>query len=143
MILVIALVVIGVLAVGMIVMVGLERGPSPADVAVSYEHAWDVLDFGTLWVLSGREMRDGLDRRSFVKAKKAAYADSDGMSKLAAGVQVDDVAIVDDDATVITSLALREGSAVCNEIRLRRRNLRWEVVSYSLNRPSQPNESAS
>jgi len=132
MILVIAISLVGVLAVAMIVMVGLERGPSPADVAVSYEHAWDVLDFGTLWVLSGRELRDGLDRREFIKAKKLAYAEADGMSKLADAVRVEDVAVDDDDATVITALSLRDGAMVENEIRLRRRNLRWEVVSYML-----------
>lgn len=136
MILVIALIVIALLAVAMIVMVGLERGPSPGDVAVSYELAWDRLDFETLWVLSGRELRDGLDRREFVKAKRAAYAGTGDLAQLTDEVVVDDAAAVDDDATVITRLVMRDGTSVRDEVRLRRRNLRWEVVSYSLHRPA-------
>ena len=44
------------LVLALVVAVGLEPGPSPDDVAVSYELAWDRLDFDALWALSGDEL---------------------------------------------------------------------------------------
>jgi hypothetical protein len=141
--LVIGLTLIVALAIVMIVMVGLERGPSPADVAVSYERAWDELDFESLWVLSGRELRDGLDRRAFVTAKRAAYADAAGLDRLASEVVVEDEAATADDATVITRLELKSGTTVHDELRLRKRNGRWDVVSYTLKRRAAETEAGS
>lgn len=133
--LVVGIGVIVVLAVAMVVMVAVERGPSPADVAVSYEEAWERLDFDTLWVLSGRELRDRLDRKAFVAAKRDAYGDSNELAGLASKVIVDEIAVGSADATVITRLELRDGTTLRDEVRMLRRNGRWEVAGYSLHRP--------
>ena len=63
MITVVVLVIIGLLIMSVIVIAALEKGPSTADLALAYEHAWDALDFETIWALSALELRDGLDRR--------------------------------------------------------------------------------
>ena len=62
------------LVLALVVAVGLEPGPSPGDVAVSYELAWDRLDFDALWALSGDELRDGRSRGDFMNDKREAYA---------------------------------------------------------------------
>ena len=56
-----------------IVAVAKAGAPSPADTAVAYEHAWDRLDFSTLWNLSGPNLRDGRTRDQYVRDKVAAY----------------------------------------------------------------------
>ena len=53
-----------------------EPGPGPADVAIGYERAWDELNFGLLWDLSGAELRDGMRRDQFIAAKRPAYANA-------------------------------------------------------------------
>ena len=58
--------------VALVVLVSADPGPSPVDVALAYEQAWDHLDFEGLWSLSGDELRDGLRRPEFVAAKNAA-----------------------------------------------------------------------
>ena len=60
------------LVFSLIVLFARDGGPAPADIAVSYELAWDRLDFDTLWTLSGDELRDGLDKRAYTTAKSAA-----------------------------------------------------------------------
>ena len=57
----------------LVVAVAKAGTPSPADTAVAYEHAWDRLDFSTLWSLSGPNLRDGRTRDQFVRDKRAAY----------------------------------------------------------------------
>ena len=49
-----------------------EKGPSAPDVAIGYERAWDELNFGLLWDLSGPELREGLRRDQFIDAKRHA-----------------------------------------------------------------------
>ncbi len=61
------------ITVWLIVAVGKAGAPGPADTAVAYEHAWDRLDFATLWNLSGPNLRDGRTRDQFVRDKLAAY----------------------------------------------------------------------
>ena len=131
---VIAVVGILVLAVlvAVVVAIAKDRGPGPEEVAVAYEVAWDKLDFESLYVLSGRELRDGLDRRQFVASKAAAYADQRALGGLADRVGVDDHAISGNGAIVATSVELRDGGIVHNRVDLARRNGRWEVVGYRL-----------
>ena len=83
---VIALVLL--LCFALVVAVAKDRGPGPDDVAVSYEMAWDRFYFDVLWTLSGVELRDGLDRRDFVAAKRAAYANQRALSELGADVTI-------------------------------------------------------
>jgi hypothetical protein len=128
----IVLVIIAVLIFAVIVIVALERGPSTADLALAYEHAWDRLDFETIWSLSALELRDGLDRRQFARAKRSAYSSIDHPSDLVASATVEDLAEAGDVAAAITTLVLRDGSVVHHEVRMGRRMGRWEVTGYTL-----------
>ena len=132
MITVVVLVIIGLLIISVIVIAALEKGPSTADLALAYEHAWDALDFETIWALSALELRDGLDRRQFAKAKRAAYAGVDHPTDLVATATVSDIAESGDVAAAITELVLRDGSTVHHEVLMGRRMGRWEVTGYTL-----------
>ena len=126
------------LCFAVVIAIAKDRGPGPDDVAVSYEMAWDRFDFDVLWTLSGVELRDGLDRRDFVTAKRAAYANQRALSELGADVTIEDSAARGDAAVVTTCVALRDGSAVRNEVQLARRTGRWQVVAYQLATESDP-----
>ncbi len=115
-----------------------DRGPTPEDVAVSYEMAWDRFDFDVLWTLSGSELRDGLDRHEFVDVKRAAYANQRALSELGADVTIEDSAVRGDEAMVTTCVALRDGTAVHNNVQLARRTRRWQVVAYRLAADADP-----
>ena len=121
-----------VLAVTTVVLYARDPGPSPVDVAIGYELAWDRLDFQALWALSGPELRDGLDRDGFIAAKSAAYAGRDELVHLAGQVDVDGVEISTEHATVHTRLTLRNGTVVHNDVELTRRSTGWSVSAYSL-----------
>ena len=118
---VVVAVVIGLLIVAVIVIAALERGPSTAALALAYEHAWDRLDFETIWALSSLSLRDGLDRRSFARVKRAAYASADHPAGLVASATVEDLAESGDVAAAITTLVLHDGSTVHHEVGMARR----------------------
>jgi hypothetical protein len=124
--------VVLLLCLALVVAIAKDRGPSPVDVAVAYEIAWDRLDFDVLWSLSASELRDGLDHHDFVARKRAAYANQRALSELGAEVTVEDSATRRDVATVTTHVALDDGSAVRNRVVLVRRAGRWQVVAYQL-----------
>jgi hypothetical protein len=128
---VVGVVVVG-LAIALVVLVVADPGPSAADVALAYEHAWDNLDFEALWSLSGDELRDGLDRQPFVDAKRAAYDRQEALRGLAADVTVDAVSEGRGFAVVHTRVDLRDGSQVVDALQLTRRAGRWLVVAYEL-----------
>jgi len=131
-ILAIAGVVVVGLALAVVVAIARDRGPGPDDVAVAYELAWDHLDFESLFTLSGTELRDGLDRRAFVAAKRAAYEQQRALGGLVARVGVDEQASRRDNAVVITRVELSDHAVVHNRVELARRNARWQVVAYRL-----------
>lgn len=120
------------LAITVIVMIAKDRGPGPGEVAVAYEQAWDRLDFESLFTLSGVELRDGLDRRGFVTAKRAAYAQQHELGGLAERVGIDQVANSRDLAVAITTVELHDHGVVHNRVEMARRNGRWQVVAYRL-----------
>ena len=122
------------LCIALVVAVARDKGPGPGDVAVSYEYAWDRLDFDVLWTLSAKELRDGLDRKQFVATKRAAYEQQHRLSGLVAHVGVDDVSVTTsgDVALVTTRVDLRDQATVHNVVQLNRRNSRWQVVGYHL-----------
>jgi hypothetical protein len=126
--------VILALCLAVVVAIARDRGPGPGDTAVSYELAWDRLDFEVLWTLSGRELRDGLDRHQFVAAKRSAYEQQRALTGLTEHVMVDDVAVSSSGnaALVTTAVHLHDGTVVHNIVQLARRNARWEVVAYRL-----------
>ena len=129
---VVAGVLVLVLALSVVVVIAKDRGPGPGEVAVAYELAWDRLDFESLFTLSGLELRDGLDRRDFIAAKRSAYAQQHALGKLVERVGVDEVANIRDAAVAITAVELHDGSEVHNRVEMARRNGRWQVVAYQL-----------
>ncbi len=125
-------IVVLALAVAVVVVIAKDRGPGPDEVAVAYELAWDRLDFESLYTLSGSELRDGLDRRGFIAAKRSAYAQQHELGGLVDRVGVDQVANRRDAAVAITAVELRDHAVVHNRVEMVRRNGRWQVVAYRL-----------
>ena len=112
-----------------------EPGPRAPDVAIGYERAWDELNFGLLWDLSGPELREGMRRDQFIAAKKAAYA-NEPRGRVAERIEVDTFVEGNQSALVVTNVTA-QGSSVRNDVLLERRANGWTVVGYSL-RPGQP-----
>jgi len=107
-----------------------EKGPGAPDVAIGYERAWDELNFGLLWDLSGPELREGLRRDQFIEAKRAAYA-NERHGRLADSIEVDTFVEGNQSALVVTRVTA-EGLVVRNDVSLERRANGWTVVGYSL-----------
>lgn len=126
----IGLSIMGAIAILLIVLIARERTPTPDDVAVAYEWAWDRLDFATLWELSGVELRDGRDRPAFVAAKRSAYADRETLRGLARAVTASVVDVDAESALVVTRVATESGETA-NQCTLARRNGRWWVVAHT------------
>jgi hypothetical protein len=120
------------LALAVVVLIAKDRGPGPGEVAVAYELAWDRLDFESLFTLSGAELRDGLDRRGFVTAKRSAYQQQAALSGLVDHVGIDQFASTRDAAVAITTVELHDEAVVHNRVEMARRNGRWQVVAYRL-----------
>ena len=87
-----------------------ERGPGAPDVAIGYERAWDELNFGLLWDLSGEELRDGMRRDQFIAAKRKAYANAESRGRLADHIEVDTFVEGNQTALVVTKKARRARS---------------------------------
>ena len=107
-----------------------EKGPNAPDVAIGYEHAWDELNFGLLWDLSGPELREGLRRDQFIAAKRQAYA-NEARGPVAERIEVDTFVEGTASALVVTCVTA-EGASVRNDVLLERRANGWTVVGYSL-----------
>jgi hypothetical protein len=120
------------LVFSVVVAVARDKGPGPVDAAVAYELAWDRLDFDAVFTLSGAELRDGLDRRDFVAAKRTAYEHQHALGGLVERVGIEEAANSREVAVVISLVELRDGSTVHNRIQLARRTSRWVVVAYQL-----------
>ncbi len=120
------------LVLALVVAVGLEPGPSPGEVAVSYELAWDRLDFDALWSLSGTELRDGRSRREFMDDKREAYAGQRALAGLAREVKLDEVLRGSELAAVRTRVVLQDGGEVRNQVQLALREGTWKVTGYHL-----------
>ena len=120
------------LVLAVVVAIARDHGPTPGDVAVAYELAWDRLDFDVLYTLSAGELRDGRDRPEFVDSKRAAYENQPTLRDLVATVAIDQTIVAGNAASVATRVALRDGSTVRNRIDLARRNARWQIVAYQL-----------
>jgi hypothetical protein len=113
--------------------VGKAGGPNAADTAVAYEHAWDRLDFATLWNLSGPTLRDGRTRDQFVRDKLAAYRiDGRGLAGLVRSVEPEKVDVNGPVARVLTRLRLHSGESVVDEMLLERIGPAWHVTAYRI-----------
>jgi hypothetical protein len=100
-------------------------------VAIGYERAWDELNFGLLWDLSGEELRDGLHREQFIEAKRKAYANAEPRGRVAERIEVDTFVEGNQSALVVTRVTA-EGTHVRNDVLMERRANGWTVVGYSL-----------
>ena len=121
------------MTVWLIVAVAKAGAPGPADTAVAYEHAWDRLDFATLWNLSGPNLRDGRTRDQFVRDKLAAYeGEVRGLSGLVRSVEPEQVDVNGPVARVLARLQLHSGDAVVDEMLLERIGPAWHVTAYHL-----------
>jgi len=125
-------VVIFALVITLIVIFAREPGPTPPDIAISYELAWDRLDFDTLWTLAGPELRDGLDKRDYIAAKTRAYEGRHELCNLAEHVDVDEAQVGIGHAHVRTRVTLRDGAVVRNDVVLTKRSASWVVTGYQL-----------
>ena len=137
---IVVMIIIFGLLVFMWISIGREPGPSPVDVAIAYERAWDDLDFNLLYDLSGDELRDGMRRDRFVAVKRAAYADTHAPRRLRAAVNVDTSITGNQTALVVTRVDAADGS-IRNNVMLEHRANGWVVVGYSL-RPDAEADSA-
>jgi hypothetical protein len=126
------------LTLALVVIVARDGGPPPSDVALAYESAWDHLDFESLWMLSGDELRDGLGRKAFVAAKTAAYSGQENLGRLVRHIGIDDERTGDSISTVRTRVDLKDGEVARNELHLVKRAGRWVVVVYSLRSDAPP-----
>jgi hypothetical protein len=129
---IVVVVLVIALAIALVIAVARDPGPSPAEVALAYEHAWDLLDFDVVYRLSGPELHDGQRKAEFVAAKRAAYENRRKLGHLVAEASAEAELRDGDAAAVVTRLKLRDGSTVHNEVRLLRRARAWEVVAYEL-----------
>jgi hypothetical protein len=118
--------------VATIVLFARDRGPTPAEIAIAYELAWDRLDFEALWAMSGEELRDGLDRREYMAAKSEAYASQPDLGHLIARVDADDVNEGIGHAHVRTRITTHTGDTLHNDVLLTRRSSAWVVTGYEL-----------
>ena len=116
-------IVILALMLAVVVVIAKDRGPGPGDVAVAYELAWDRLDFESVFTLSGAELRDGLDRRGFVAAKRAAYEQQHVLGGLVDRVGIDEVAnVARRGGGRSPGWSSHDGAVVHNRVELARRN---------------------
>jgi len=130
--LVIAMGVVALLLLFMWIAVRREPGPGPSDVAIAYERAWNDLDFNLLYDLSGEEMRDGLRRERFVRAKQSALGDARTRGKHPrAAVTVETTIAGHQTALVVTSVTSGDAH-VHNNVVLEKRANGWVVVGYTL-----------
>ena len=117
----------------LVVAVAKAGAPGPADTAVAYEHAWDHLDFSTLWNLSGPNLRDGRTRDQFVRDKVAAYhGESRSLAGLVASVEPERVDINGPVARVLSRLELHSGESLVDELLLERIGPAWHVTAYQI-----------
>ena len=71
MIFIVVLVLVVALAIALVVAVAKDPGPPPIEIALAYEHAWDLLDFDVVYRLSGPELHDGLHEGRVRRARSA------------------------------------------------------------------------
>jgi len=129
---VIVAVTVFAVVVATIVLFARDRGPQPGEIATAYELAWDRLDFEALWSMSGHELRDGLDKKAYVAAKRAAYAGRSDLGHLVAHVDLEVVDVGLGFAHVRTRATLHSGEIVRNDVMFTRRSSAWTVTGYAL-----------
>jgi hypothetical protein len=132
---VIALIVVLIVCFGLLIFmwvsVGREPGPGAADVALAYERAWDDLDFGLVYDLSGPELRDGMHKERFVTTKRAAYQKAGARTRLGSKITVETSVTGNQTALIVTRVEQGDG-LVRNNVMLEKGSNGWVVVGYGL-----------
>ena len=100
------------------------------EIAPTFAHAWERLDFDVLYDLSGDEMRDGLGRSEFVAAKRASLT-STATAPRATELVVEEAVSSGETALVVTRVSTDHGT-IRNNIVLEKRAGGWIVVRYGL-----------
>ena len=130
--LVIALAIIGLLLLFMWISIGREPGPGPSDVAIAYERAWDELDFGLLYDLSGR----GAPRRAAPRPvhRRQARGVRELGQELAHRRRASRVetAVAGHQTALVVTKVVADGGAVRNNVMLDHTANGWVVIGYSL-----------
>jgi hypothetical protein len=129
---VIVLVCVVGLCVALVVGVARNPGPTPADIALGYEHAWDLGDFDVVYRMSGAELHEGKRKADYVAAKRASYRGEVRVHGDVEEAVAEEAHQQGDDAVVLTRLRRADGTVVHHEVRLARRARAWEVVGYRL-----------
>lgn len=120
------------LCVALVIGVAKNPGPSPAEIALGYEHAWDLGDFDVIYRMSGAELHEGLRKADYVAAKRAAYRGEVRVHGALQEAIAEEATQQADEAVVLTRLRRADGTVVHHEVRLARRARVWEVVGYRL-----------
>lgn len=132
MIFIVVLVLVFALVVGVVVGVAKDPGPTPIEIALGYEHAWDELDFDVIYRLSGYELHGGLTKADWIAAQRVEHPRGSGLGSSVESVVAESETRQGDAAAVITRRTQHDGSVVHNEVQLLRRSRAWEVVAYQL-----------
>jgi hypothetical protein len=132
MIFVVVLVAVVGLCIALVVAVAKNPGPSPTDIALGYEHAWDLGDFDVVYRMSGAELHEGLRKADYVAAKRSAYRGEVRVHGDLEEAVAEEAHQQGDEAVVLTRLRRSDGTVVHHEVRLARRARAWEVVGYRL-----------
>ncbi len=119
----IALGIIGVIIVAFIVALSIETGPTPADVAQSYEYALAHLDFDALWYLSSTELRGGLTFNDFVQGRSAELH-----AKPLSSVEIIRQVLERESGIITTKVNYHQAPTISHQITLAKRNARWQIV---------------
>ncbi|MGH9023852.1 MAG: hypothetical protein ACRDV9_12265 [Acidimicrobiia bacterium] len=122
----------GFMFVWLLVRLFRDQGPDPAETAISYELAWDRLDFSTLWRLSAPALREGRTRDRFLTDQRGAYSDGRQWRNLVVRAIPDEAEIAGESARVMVRLALRNGDSLVDEVLLDRSGGPWRVASCRL-----------
>ena len=120
------------LCVALVVGVAKNPGPSPVDIALGYEHAWDLGDFDVIYRMSGPELHEGQRKADYVAAKRSAYRGEVRVHGALEEAVAEEAHQQGEDAVVLTRLRRADGTVVFHEVRLARRARVWEVVGYRL-----------
>jgi len=118
------------LAVALVVAVALDHGPSPADVAVSYELARDRHDAQSLWAASAATLRAGRHRHDFVAETDRELAGAP--QGLVREVVVEDEYAGVSDASVLTRVVRRDGTTSQRRTRCTQERGSWRVSAVTV-----------
>ncbi len=130
MIFAVVLVLLAALVVAVIVGVAKDPGPTPIEIALGYEHAWDTRDFEVLYRMSGPELHDGLTKADWVAARRAVHRSGAPAAERVDEVAADAERTVGEASVVTTRLTLHDGRVLHHEVRMLRRSRAWSVVAY-------------